>query len=165
MMRFAAAFLMAAVAPAGLSAETLEGVFNTGRSEVNTDETGTLDVKFHPCADDPALSCGSVVRINDPADPDNPRDMPDGSPVLGFTMITDLKYEGEGRYRDGRINAIDESIDKDKMIWYGVKIDALDDGRLKLKGCLAFLCPRTMYWEPVADADLSASATPVGGGR
>ena len=144
-------------AAAPVCAAPIEGVFNTGRSEQNADETGTLDVRVHPCEDDRALTCATVAAIHDPADPDQPQIMPGGAPIIGFTMITGLEERDPGEYRSGRINAIDESIEKDKMIWYGVKVDALPDGRLKLKGCLGFICPRTMYWSPVASAASAAA--------
>lgn len=139
-------------------ATTIEGTFNTGQSEMENSGGGALEVKFHPCADDPQLSCGTVVRIVDQADPNEPAVMPDGSDLLGFVMVTGLKHKGDGQYRGGKINAVDESIDKGEMAWYGVKVDVLDDGRLKLKGCVGFVCPRTLYWAPVEDAEPSQSA-------
>ena len=145
-----AAVLIAAQCWIGAQATTLDGVFNSGESERETEEGGTLDVKFHPCPYDQALSCGTVVAFHDDGDPDAEQMMPDGSPLVGFTMITDLENRGDGKFRDGKINAVDESIEKDKMVWYGVKVDALEDGRLKLRGCLGFVCPRTMYWTAVA---------------
>ncbi|MEO0398613.1 MAG: DUF2147 domain-containing protein [Pseudomonadota bacterium] len=153
-----AASLVFAWGISGLAhAETLSGVYNTGRSSVDDTQSGTLDVKFHPCKDDIALSCGTVVRVVDPADPSNPQTMPDGQPMVGFTMVTGLEDQGEGKFRGGKINAVDESLDEDKMIWYGVKIDVEDDGRLKLKGCLGFVCPRTLYWTPVVSDNADAA--------
>ncbi len=141
------------------AAATLSGVFNTGASDEEGSPAGTLDVSFGPCADDPEKSCGVIVAIRDP-DPDAMGDkMPDGSPIIGFAMVKDLEDEGDGEFRDGKINAVDESLSKGKMVWYGVKIDALDDGRLKVRGCLAFICPRTFYWPP-AEASEAAMAVP-----
>lgn len=132
---------------ASVQAKTIDGIYNTGASQEEDGPSGTLDVEFHPCADDEERSCGTIVRVNNPA-PNSGDTLPDGSPIIGFTMITGLKDKGDGEYRGGKINAIDESLSKDEMIWYGVKIDQ-EDGQLKVKGCLGFICPKTMYWKKV----------------
>lgn len=155
-MRFAIAVcaaLSAALASTATSAETIEGVFNTGATDVEDGPGGTLDVRFHPCKDDLGRTCGTVQAIHDP-DPDQTNElMPDGSPIIDFTMIRDLEPKGDGAFRDGKINAVDESLRKGKMVWYGVKVDLLPSGELQLKGCLGFICPRTMYWSPVMPSD------------
>lgn len=150
----------AAIWGGAVEAETLTGVYNTGPSDDEDSPGGTLDVEFGPCAEDPAESCGTIVAVRDP-DPDAMDDkMPDGSPIIGFVMVRELEDRGGGKYRDGEINAVDESLSKDKMVWYGVKVDALEDGRLKVKGCLSFICPRTFYWTPVTQT--AAVADPEG---
>ena len=126
-------------------AANLSGTYNTGVSDVEATGASSLDILFHPCSGDEALTCGTVQRVVNPA-PDAQDAMPDGTPVVGFTMITGLKDKGKGRYRGGRINAVDESLSKGKMIWYGFKVDVQDDGGLKAKGCLGPICPRTMKW-------------------
>ncbi len=126
-------------------AANLSGVYNTGASDVEATGASSLDILFHPCSDNEVLTCGTVQRVVNPA-PDAQDAMPDGTSVVGFTMITGLKNKGEGRYRGGRINAVDESLSKGKMIWYGFKVDVEDDGGLKAKGCLGPICPRTMKW-------------------
>ena len=141
-------WLLTAFAPA--SATSIEGVFNTGASEVETASGESLDIRFHPCPDDATLTCGTIVDVLNVA-PGDDTTMPDGSPVVGFQMISALEYKGEGKYRRGKINAVDESIEKNKMIWYGLKIDHLKDGELKVRGCISFVCGRTMYWKPVSD--------------
>ncbi|MEM9168274.1 MAG: DUF2147 domain-containing protein [Pseudomonadota bacterium] len=137
-------------APSSAAAAPPPGVYNTGASDAVEDIPSTLDFAFHPCADEADRVCASVVRVVDP-EPDQPETMPDGQPIVGFTFITGLKDKGDGEYRGGRVNAIDESLDKDKMVWYGVKVDLQEDGSLKAKGCLAFICPRTVYWKRVSD--------------
>ncbi|MEM9262135.1 MAG: DUF2147 domain-containing protein [Pseudomonadota bacterium] len=139
--------LVVGLLSANASARELSGVYNTGASGEEAAPAGTLDIEFHPCADDAEKICGTVVRINDDG-PANDGLMPDGSPLLGFTMIVDLEDEGKGRFRDGKINAVDESLSKGKMVWYGVKVNVPESGPLEVKGCLAFICPRTMYWYP-----------------
>lgn len=144
--RFLLSILGAVFFTAGpVSAASLTGVYNTGVSDVEDSDNVSLNIRFHPCQDDTALTCGTVHRVLNPA-PDADDTMPDGTPVLGFTMITGLKDKGDGRYRGGKINAVDESISKDKMVWYGFKLDIQDDGSLKAKGCLGPICPRTMVW-------------------
>ena len=149
MIRTSFAFAVIAALLAASPARAVDGVYNTGRSDTETDETGTLDVRFGPCAHDAAKVCGTIAAVHEPDGPSGRTHMPDGSPILGFEMIRDLKPEGDGRYRDGRINAVDESLRKGKMIWYGVKIDDLGAEGLKVTGCLGFICPRTMRWSMV----------------
>ena len=153
------AFLSAALfASATVShAAPLDGVFNTGVSEVESANEATLDIKFHPCTDDAKRTCGTILRVVN-SSPDAADIMPDGSPVVGFEMITDLKDKGDGKYRGGRINAVDESLEKGKMMWYGLKIDQLDGGDLKVRGCLSVICGRTMTWSPSAAAQPSDAA-------
>ncbi len=130
------------------SAAPLEGTFNTGQSGADGGADGTLDVKFNPCKENPALVCGTVVRVvnDDPAD--TKTKMPDGSDLLGFVMVKGLKDKGEGKYRGGKINAVAESLHSGEMAWYGLKVDVLEDGRLEMKGCVGFICPETFFWAP-----------------
>lgn len=141
---FAAAALLFVAGPAF----ALEGVYNTGVSESVEDQGGTLDVEFGPCLEAPDLFCGTVIAVNNP-DASGDGAMPNGEPVIGFVMIRDLEPRKHDRYRDGKINAVDESIDKDEMIWYSVKIDALENGDIEVRGCAGFLCGRTMLWKRI----------------
>ncbi|MEL7485660.1 MAG: DUF2147 domain-containing protein [Pseudomonadota bacterium] len=141
---------------AGAHAAPIEGVYNTGVSEVEGADEATLDIEFHPCADDGAKTCGTILRVVNPS-PDASDVMPDGSPVVGFEMINGLKDKGDGKFRGGRINAVDESLEKGKMMWYGLKIDQLGGGDLKVRGCLSVICGRTMVWSPRADEPSASS--------
>ena len=146
-------FLLAPVAALALLsppafAASINGVFNTGVSDEPGAENSTLNLAFAACEATPEETCATIVAINDPA-PDAKDILPDGSPLLGFTMITSLVDRGDGKFRKGRINAVDESINKGKMKWYDLKVDLLDNGDLKLRGCLGFICPRTMIWTRV----------------
>ncbi|MEM9706184.1 MAG: DUF2147 domain-containing protein, partial [Pseudomonadota bacterium] len=109
------------------------------------------------CRDDPSLSCGVIVRILDPV-PGAGDIMPNGEPLVGFAMVKDLEDRGKGKYRGGKINAIDESLEEGEMKWYGVKINALEDGALEVKGCLGPFCPRTLIWRPVDRPGFSEAA-------
>lgn len=133
------------------AASDVYGLYNTGRSTVDANETGTLDVELHPCANDVALLCGTVRALRDQSDPGAPTTMPDGRPIVGFTMIERLEPRGPGKWRDGRINAVDESLDKGKMVWYGLKLDSRDEASVTLTGCLGFICPRKIVWRRVGD--------------
>jgi len=148
-----AAFISAA-SPA--SATDVYGLYNTGRSTVDANETGTLDVELHPCTNDAALLCGTVRALRDQADPDAPTIMPDGQPIVGFTLIKGLEPRGPSKWSGGRINAVDESLDKGKMVWYGLKLEASDAASVTLTGCLGFICPRKIVWMRVADSEPAA---------
>ena len=134
------------------TAAPLTGTYNTGASDVEGTDSASLDIRFHACATDPELTCGTIVRLVNPS-PNSSSTMPDGSPVVGFVMITDLKEKSAGKYRGGKINAVDESISKGKMTWYGLKVDNSFDGTLTAKGCLGPFCPRTMIWKLVDDVE------------
>ena len=138
-----------------VAAAPLSGVYNTGRSEVEGAEDSSLDIEFHACKHDEALSCGTILRVVNPG-PDATDTMPDGSPIVGFTMITDLEDRGKGKYRDGKINAVDESIEDGEMRWYGLKVTDQFDGTLEAKGCVGPFCARKMIWTRI---EASAEAT------
>jgi len=76
--------------------------------------------------------------------------LPDGNPIVGYVMVTGLKVKKPGKYRGGKILAVDESMVKGKMDWYGLKIDDNYDGTLTATGCLGYICPRKMTWTAVA---------------
>ncbi len=135
----------------GAQASEIVGLYNTGASELEGGVSGTLDVRFHACTDAPGLTCGTIEAAHEGEDGSGETEMPDGQPIVGFTMITGLEPRGEGRFRDGKINAVDESLDKGKMVWYGVKVDRLESGDLELRGCLGFLCPRKLRWTRIGD--------------
>jgi hypothetical protein len=137
------------------------GLYNTGRSETDPEETGTLDVELHPCTDNIQSLCGTVRAVKDEKDPAAPQTMPDGSPIVGFVMIKDLEPRDPGQWRGGKINAIDESLDKGKMAWYGLKLDRTSDTVVTLTGCLGFICPRKIVWTRVEGARETAVETPV----
>lgn len=154
-MKAAAIFLLAMAVPPPAAIGGLAGVFNTGPSLEEAANGASLNIHFHPCTDDETLVCATVLKTVEPGGPSGKTVLPNGDPVIGFVFIRDLKPRGEGKWRDGKIAAIDESLIKGKMVWYGVKIDDRFDGTLEATGCLAFLCPRRMTWttvEPAAGA-------------
>ncbi len=131
----------------------LAGAFNTGPSLEKDAAGASLNIRFHPCADDAAAYCATIVDVIEPAGPSGKTILPNGDPVIGFVFIRDLEPKGAGRFRGGKIAAVDESLIKNKMVWYGVKIDANADGSLAATGCLGVICPRKMRWTPVDDGE------------
>ncbi len=128
----------------------LSGDFNTGPSLEKEAAGASLDIRFHPCKEDQALTCASVLRTVEPNGPTGRDTLPGGEPIAGFVFIRGLEARKGGFYRDGKIAAIDESMIKGRLIWYGLKIDPQPDGALKATGCLAFICPRVMKWTPLS---------------
>lgn len=141
------AAVIAMTAPAA-AAEGLAGDYNTGPSRVAEAKGASLNIRFHPCSDDVEAICASVLEMIEPAGPSGRTTLPNGDPVVGAVMIRNLTLKRENEYRDGEILAIDESIVKGKMLWYGLKIDQKPDGTLAATGCLGFICPRKMVWTP-----------------
>jgi hypothetical protein len=141
--------LAASLASQAASAETLEGVYNTGPSRVEEAAGSSLNIIFHPCTDDIALICATVLETIEPNGPSGETMLPDGSPIVGYVMIKGLEARKPGKYRGGKILAVDESIVKGKMDWYGLRIDDNFDGTLTATGCLGFICPRKMIWTAV----------------
>ena len=164
-IRMVSLFLVLAFLPAAGHAEHISGVFNTGQSDVEGAQGSTLDIKFHPCLDDVDRTCGTIIALNQDDSAQQVDTMPDGSPIVGFQMIKGLKFVGDNQYKRGKINAVDESIEKDKMTWYGLRVRDNKDGTLTAHGCLGFICPREMVWSevkaPPSDTDLNANEAQV----
>jgi len=134
----------------GAVAQMLGEIYNTGTSLVEEANGASLNIRFNPCADNKNLVCAKVIDVIEPNGPSGQSVLPDGSDIIGYVMIRNLKPRKNGRYRRGRIASLDESMVKGKMLWYGVKIDDNFDGTLTVKGCLGPICPRTMVWKKVA---------------
>ncbi len=147
------ATLLATVAASAVAAqaqaEALSGDFNTGPSLEEEANGASLNIRFHPCTDNVTLTCATVLEAVEPGGLSGRSVLPTGDPVVGFVFIRDLEAKGGGEYRGGKIAAIDESLIKGKMIWYGIKIDDKFDGTLAATGCLGFVCPRKMVWTAV----------------
>lgn len=131
-------------------AETISGDFNTGPSPEKETIGASLNIRFHPCSDEPTLTCATVLEAIEPNGPSGRTILPNGDPIVGFEVIKGLKPHSDGKYRDGKIAALDQSMIKGKMIWYGLKVDNNFDGTLAATGCLGFICPRKMIWTSVA---------------
>ncbi len=130
--------------------QALRGVFNTGPSLNEAALGSSLDVQFHACADDAAKVCATVIGFHEPNGPSGETTLPDGSLIIGYTIVTGLKAKKHGKYRGGNILAVDESVIEGEMNWYGLRVDNNFDGTLTASGCLGFICPRKMTWTEVA---------------
>jgi hypothetical protein len=143
------AALAICAAPASALGEAISGDFNTGPSPEKETVGASLNIRFHPCADEPELTCATVLEAVEPNGPSGRTILPNGDPIVGFVVVKGLKPEGDGKFRDGKIAALDQSMIKGKMIWYGLKVDDNFDGTLAATGCLGFICPRKMVWTAV----------------
>ena len=141
-------------------AEGLSGVYNTGPSETDGAAGASLNVEFSPCLQNAERYCATVLEVVEPEGPSGEDLLPDGSPVVGYVFITGLKLKKEGKFRGGKILAVDESIADGKMKWFDVKIDDNFDGTLTTTGCLAFICPRKMTWTRVEGGESIITSNP-----
>ena len=128
------------------SAEIVGKTFNTGESEVDTENANTLNIFFENCDFDESKICGRVMEIVLPDGSILEEDsvMPDGSVLQGSYMITGLVEESEGSYRKGQILAPDETMRDGKMKYYGFRVDENADGTISAAGCVLTICPRKM---------------------
>ena len=89
---------------------------------------------------------GTVERILDPADQDSrcdkcaSDDPRKGQPVIGMTILTGLKKEGDNVYGGGRI------LDPDDGNTYKARLTVIDGGKkLEMRGSFLFI-GRTQTW-------------------
>ena len=120
---------IALVLPSLANAGALSGVYQTESGDTG----GFLHVGMAPCADDAALTCGTILRAY----------TADGSQDseyehLGKPIVWAMEDRGNGRWGRGKIWA----PDRDKT--YDSKM-ALNGKILAVKGCVAFIC-RNQNW-------------------
>jgi len=89
---------------------------------------------------------GTVEKIVDPAKQDSKcdecasDDPRKGKPVIGMTILTGLKKEGDNVYAGGRI------LDPNNGKTYNAKVTVIDDGKkLEMRGSILFI-GRTQTW-------------------
>ncbi|SFI41313.1 DUF2147 domain-containing protein [Albimonas pacifica] len=119
--------LAALAAPAALAGPA-DG---TWRTEANADGA-YLEVGIGPCADDPARTCGEILRA---ITPEGPR--PD-YPHIGRLIIADMVPQGEAAWEDGTIWAPDDDKTYDSTM-------ALTPAGLTVEGCVLVFC-RAQVW-------------------
>lgn len=136
-----AASAFAALGDIALAQERLGGTWLT--------EDGSTRVTFRPCGN---ADCGEIVWLREPVDPEtgkdwrdklNPDDALRRRPLVGLTMISDLKETGQGAWAGALYNPLDGQT-------YAGRLRILNPGRLELEGCaLAGLFCQTETWARV----------------
>ena len=120
---------IALVLPSLANAGALSGVYQTEPGDTG----GFLHVGMAPCADDAALTCGTILRAyTADGSQDNEYEH------LGKPIVWAMEDRGNGRWGRGKIWA----PDRDKT--YDSKM-ALNGKFLAVKGCVAFIC-RNQNW-------------------
>lgn len=120
---------LALAIPTLVNAEVLTGVYQTEPG----DSGGVLHVQMAACADDPALTCGTIIRAYSA---DGTQD--NEYQHLGKPIVWAMVDAGNGKWAKGKIWA----PDRDKT--YSSKM-ALNGDFLSVKGCVAFIC-RNQNW-------------------
>ncbi|PCJ76981.1 MAG: imidazoleglycerol-phosphate dehydratase [Rhodobacteraceae bacterium] len=124
--------IVALLLPSFAYAAPLTGVFQTEPG----DEGGVLHVGMAPCADDAALTCGTILRAYKADGTANTE-----YEHLGKPIVWAMSDGGNGKWGGGKIWA----PDRDKT--YASKM-SMNGNMLQVKGCVAFIC-RTQNWIPV----------------
>jgi len=134
MGRLAFAVLLAVVASPAVAAEPIMGQW------LNQDREGK--VLIAPCSGAPTLVCGSITWLKEPKDDDgrpahdihNPDPALRNRPVIGVTVIRDMKPDGTGRWTGGRL------YDPETGKSYKGRLTNIGGGRLKVEGCVLVIC-------------------------
>jgi uncharacterized protein (DUF2147 family) len=132
MRRLVLAALLALAPAAGRAAsETLAGDFLV--------EDGLAKVAFGPCPAAPALTCGTITWLKDPVghptrDVNNPDRSLRGRPLIGLTVVRDMKPDGPGRWSGGRV------YDPKTGRSGNGKLRLSADGKLRVEGCVLVIC-------------------------
>jgi len=139
--RFCAALLLAAASmPALADPMSPVGTWNT-----IDDETKKPKSLVRITGSDGVYS-GTVEKIVDPAKQDSKcdecasDDPRKGKPVIGMTILTGLKKEGDNVYAGGKI------LDPNNGKTYNAKVTVIDEGKkLEMRGSILFI-GRTQTW-------------------
>ena len=119
--------------------EVVSGVFKTNPSE---ETGGYLHIEFGACAENKALSCGTILTAI----------KKDGSKNqdyehLGKLMVWDMTAGTEGRYKGGKIWDPSENNEDGSKKIYNSKMELKGD-ILEVQGCILFFC-KGQDWEKV----------------
>jgi len=113
--------------PLAATAQEINGTWQT-----STSESGAyLHVEISPCANDAALTCGTIVAAFAGASAEN----------VGKPIIWDMQQRGNNRWRRGQIWAPDD----DKTYRSNM---VLNGNNLEVEGCVAIFC-RGQVWTRV----------------
>lgn len=105
-------------------------------------DNGKITVSVAPCGD---KLCGKIVAMKKPLDkkgkPKRDKHNPNPSlrdrPVIGLIIMANMKADGEGRWSGEIYNPDDGNTYASYM--------KLDDGQMKVKGCVAFICEKITF--------------------
>ena len=139
--RFCAALLVAAVSMPALADPMLPvGTWNTIDDETKKPKS------LVRITEKEGVYSGTVEKIVDPAKQDSKcdecasDDPRKGKPVIGMTILTGLKKEGDNVYAGGRI------LDPNNGKTYNAKVTVIDEGKkLEMRGSILFI-GRTQTW-------------------
>jgi len=98
---------------------------------------GAAKVRVAPCATNPALTCGTLFWLK-PGAPTHDANNSDAAlkarPLIGVQLLSDLKRDGPGVWKDGRIYVPETGRTA------RANMSANPDGTLKVEGCVAVIC-------------------------
>jgi uncharacterized protein (DUF2147 family) len=98
---------------------------------------GAAKVRVAPCATNPALTCGTLFWLK-PGAPTHDANNPDAAlksrPLVGVQLVSDLKRDGPGVWKDGKIYVPETGRTA------RANLSANPDGTLKVEGCVAVIC-------------------------
>ncbi len=105
-------------------------------------EKGKITVRLAPCGRD---LCGRIVAMKKPLDKKgrpkrdkhNPNPALRDRPVMGLTIMANMKADGDGRWEGEIYNPDDGNTYASSM--------KLDGRRMKVKGCVIFICEKITF--------------------
>lgn len=109
---------------------------------LNADGLGKITMG--PCSTNPALACGAITWLKDPAghptrDENNPDRTLRSRPLVGVLVVRDMKTAGPGRWTGGKL------YDPETGKTYNGRMKVLDAKRLQVTGCVLMIC-QTQTW-------------------
>ena len=112
------------------------------------------EIEIAPCTDTPEKLCGFIASLaapdRAPTDTENPDPTLRDRPLLGLPLFFDFVYNGEDKWKEGRIY----NVENGKT--YDSKLRLLDQDRLKLSGCVLFFC-KSYTWHRAPETDTPAN--------
>ena len=121
----AAALLIPGIANAGV----LNGVYQSEPGDAGK----FIHVEMGACADDAALTCGTIIRAYNADGSLDPTNVNIGKPIVWA-----MEDRGNGRWSSGKIWAPDRNKTYDSKM-------SVNGNILQVKGCVAFIC-RDQNW-------------------
>ncbi len=105
-------------------------------------DNGKITVRVSPCGD---RLCGKIVGMKKPLtkkgkpkrDKHNPNKSLRERPVIGLTIMSGMKPDGESSWTGEIYNPDDGNTYTSYM--------KLDNGRMKVKGCVAIICKKITF--------------------